>query len=90
MEDLEILQGDPIKRWEEIIFGANRSIVAKELQRLLECLAFFEFFLEKEDLESKMQTYYTLLDNQEMRDLIKKYKNDIAITSMTKILSQNE
>ncbi|WP_300223323.1 DUF2018 family protein [uncultured Helicobacter sp.] len=71
----ELFEGSPIQKWKEIIFHANPSVVEAELERLLEDLAICE--LEKEGGELSFEN-------------IQKKKNDLAITSMSEILSKNE
>lgn len=71
----ELFEGSPIQKWKEIIFYANPSVVEAELERLLEDLAICE--LEKEGGELSFEN-------------IQKKKNDLAITSMSEILSKNE
>ncbi|MCE3046824.1 DUF2018 family protein [Helicobacter kayseriensis] len=71
----ELFEGDPILKWKEIIFHANPSVVADELERLLEEIAKAE--LEKEGEEINLEN-------------LKQMKQDLAIQSMGNILSQNE
>lgn len=71
----ELFEGDPIQKWKEIIFHANPSVVANELERLLEELAKAEITKEGEEIS---------LEN------LKQIKQDLAIQSMGNILSQNE
>ena len=71
----EIFEGSAIEKWKEIIFHANPSVVGRELERLLEELARAE--LEREGRELS-------LENIELQ------KQNLAITSMSEILSQNE
>lgn len=71
----EIFEGSAIEKWKEIIFHANPSVVGRELERLLEELAKAELVSEGVELTKENIT-------QQMQDL--------AITSMSEILSQNE
>ncbi|WP_104697875.1 MULTISPECIES: DUF2018 family protein [unclassified Helicobacter] len=90
-KDLEILQGDPLDKWKEIIFHADRKIVQKELDRLLELLAFFEILMGENGLESELEKKIKAIKVDELlQKKIKNYKNNFAIASMAEILSQNE
>ncbi len=71
----EIFEGSAIEKWKEIVFHANPSVVAKELERILGELA--RFHLQKEGLEENLEN-------------LKRAKQDLAIESMGNILSQNE
>lgn len=71
----EIFEGSAIEKWKEIIFHANPSVVGRELERLLEELAKAELVNEGKELT---------------RENITQQMQDLAITSMSEILSQNE
>lgn len=71
----EIFEGSAIEKWKEIIFHANPSVVGRELERLLEELAKAELVNEGKELT---------------RENIAQQMQDLAITSMSEILSQNE
>lgn len=71
----EIFEGSVIEKWKEIIFHANPSVVSKELERLLEELAKAELKEEGEELTFENIT---------------KQKQNLALASMSEILSQNE
>lgn len=71
----EIFEGSAIEKWKEIIFHANPSVVGRELERLLEELAKAELVNEGVELT---------------RENITQQMQDLAITSMSEILSQNE
>ena len=81
--DLEVLQGDPISKWLDVIQNASPTLVRQELERLLELLATFELAFEQsgQDLRQFIHTH---------QDSIKSQKQNIAIESMAKILSENE
>lgn len=90
-EDLEVLQGSPVKKWQDIIFNANQNLAQKELERLLELLAVCEYVIQKEDLEEQVEKVLkTLKFDCAIQEDIKKQKNNLAIESMAKILSENE
>lgn len=71
----EIFEGSAIEKWKEIVFHANPSVVGRELERLLEELAKAELVNEGRELT---------------RENITQQMQDLAITSMSEILSQNE
>lgn len=71
----EIFEGSVIEKWKEIIFHANPSVVGRELERLLEELAKAELVSEGKELT---------------RENIAQEMQNLAITSMSEILSQNE
>lgn len=71
----EIFEGSAIEKWKEIVFHANPSVVGRELERLLEELAKVELVNEGVELT---------------RENITQQMQDLAITSMSEILSQNE
>lgn len=71
----EIFEGSAIEKWKEIVFHANPSVVGRELERLLEELAKAELMSEGVELT---------------RENITQQMQDLAITSMSEILSQNE
>lgn len=81
--NLEVLQGNPIQKWIEVMQNASPTLVAQELERLLELLAAFELAFEEggADLRKFIHTH---------QDSIKIQKQNIAIESMAKILSENE
>lgn len=83
LSKLEVLQGDPVQKWIEVMQNASPTLVAQELERLLELLAVFELAFEKSgaDLRKFIHTH---------QDSIKTQKQNIAIESMAKILSENE
>ncbi|MGX3045753.1 DUF2018 family protein [Helicobacter sp. T3_23-1056] len=80
---LEVLQGDPIKKWCEIILNASPTLAQKELERMLEMLAVYELAYEENggDLRKFLHTH---------KEAIEAKKRDIAIDSSAKILSENE
>ncbi|RDU69511.1 DUF2018 domain-containing protein [Helicobacter cholecystus] len=71
----ELFEGSPIAKWKEIILHASPSCVEEELERLLEELAVYELQQEGEEINAQS---------------INRKKCDLAITSMSKILSKNE
>lgn len=71
----ELFEGSAIQKWKEIVLNASPSCVGKELERLLGELAVYE--LEKEGEEVNAENIY-------------QKKCDLAITSMSEILSKNE
>ena len=70
--------GSPRKKFYEIMFVANRNIVTEEIDRLLTKLALYEEKFGDIDIP------YLLSEN------IDDIKNDYYISSVAKIVSQNE
>ncbi|AFI06248.1 DUF2018 family protein [Helicobacter cetorum] len=88
---LEIFEGSPLDKWNDILFHASRKLSKKELERLLELLALLETFIEEEDLEEKFRFFANALTcNEELQQRIESRKTDIVIQSMANILSGNE
>lgn len=81
--DLEVLQGDPINKWGDIILNASPTLAKKELDRILEMLAVYELAFEESgaDLRKFLHTH---------KEAIQAQKRNIAIESSAKILSENE
>ncbi len=89
--ELEIFEGNPLDKWNDIIFHASKKLSKKELERLLELLALLETFIEKEDLEEKFESFAKALRiDEELQQKIESRKTDIVIQSMANILSGNE
>ncbi|MCE3039604.1 DUF2018 family protein [Helicobacter anatolicus] len=90
-EDLEVLQGNPVQKWQDIVFHANRSLVQKQLENLLERLALCETLIHEEGLEDKLLEKARILHfDEDLQQDIGNKKADLAIESMAKILSENE
>ncbi len=90
-EDLEVLEGSPVKKWHDIIFHANENLAQKELERLLELLAVYELLIQQEDLEEKAdKMLQSLRFDTQMQEKVKRQKENLAIGSMAKVLSENE
>ncbi|MFP6116351.1 DUF2018 family protein [Helicobacter pylori] len=89
--ELEIFEGNPLDKWNDIIFHASKKLSKKELGRLLELLALLETFIEKEYLEEKFESFAKALRmDEELQQKIESRKTDIVIQSMANILSGNE
>ncbi|PAF41655.1 DUF2018 family protein [Helicobacter sp. 11S02596-1] len=90
-DGLEILEGSPIEKWKDIIFNASRNLAGIELERLLELQAIYEVAFEEFELENKLRELYMRLnEDTEFQEKVRQQKNNIAIESMAKILSENE
>ncbi|CAM2922381.1 DUF2018 family protein [Helicobacter burdigaliensis] len=85
-----IFEGLPQDKWLEIIFNASRGLAQKELLDMLERMASLEILLEKRLGETWEEELEYLLKSEENAEEIHKCKQNIAISSMGKILSQNE
>ncbi|WP_104748814.1 DUF2018 family protein [Helicobacter cetorum] len=89
--DLEIFEGNPLDKWNDILFHASKKLSKKELERLLELLALQEVFLEEENLDTKFKLFANALTiDSELQKKIESKKIDITIQSMANILSENE
>lgn len=90
-DGLEVLQGSPVEKWKDVIFNASKTLTGLELERLLELQAIHEIILEELELESRVKEIFIgMQENEELYEKIKHQKNNIAIESMAKILSENE
>lgn len=91
MENLEIFQGEPLDKWKEIVLNIDNRIIQKEMERLLDLLAVYEMIIEKRGLEAEIEEVIKEARKDELlKEKIKKHKNNLAISSMAEILSQNE
>ncbi len=89
--ELEIFEGNPLDKWNDIVFHASRKLSKKELERLLELLALLEAFIEKENIEEKFESFAKALRIDEaLQQTVEGKKTDFAIQSMANILSGNE
>ncbi|WP_104713521.1 DUF2018 family protein [Helicobacter cetorum] len=89
--NLEIFEGSPLDKWNDILFNASKKLSKKELERLLELVALLETFIEEENLEEKFRFFAnTLTSNEGIQQKVETKQNDIAIQSMANILSENE
>lgn len=90
-DGLEVLQGSPVEKWKDVIFNASRTLASLELERLLELQAIYEIILEESELEGRLKEIFIgMQENEELYEKIKHQKNNIAIESTAKILSENE
>lgn len=83
LHDLEVLAGDPVQKWSEIILHASPTLAKKELDRILELLATYEVAFEESgaDMRKFIHTHQEQITAQ---------KRNIAIESSANILSENE
>ncbi|PAF50598.1 DUF2018 family protein [Helicobacter sp. 13S00477-4] len=90
-DNLEVLEGSPIEKWKDVIFNASRNLASMELERLLELQAIYELMFEEFQLEGKLkEMYMRIQEESDFQEKVKHHKNNIAIESMAKILSENE
>lgn len=88
----DLLAGDPIEKWAEIMRHANEGSTKKELLRLLRLLAAYEIIVEEAqipDIDAKLKRYTKTIDEEAIAK-IKNHKNNIAIESMAKVLREND
>ena len=87
----DFLMGTPSSKFLDIVFNANRNIVHKELERLMEWMAALELILEKEcaieDVEKKVKYF---IANEENKKELENKLNSLYIESMGNILSESE
>ncbi|GAA8317111.1 hypothetical protein HpDR25_00010 [Helicobacter pylori] len=61
--ELEIFEGNPLDKWNDIIFHASKKLSKKELERLLELLALLETFIDyADDQLAKLQKSIWMLE----------------------------
>ncbi|PAF47095.1 hypothetical protein BKH46_05115 [Helicobacter sp. 12S02634-8] len=90
-DELEVLEGSPIEKWKDVIFNASRNLASMELERLLELQAFYEVAFEDFELEGRLrELHMKLREDTAFQEKVAHQKNNIAIESMAKILSENE
>ena len=82
-KELEILEGDPIDKWSEIILHASPTLAKQELERILELLAIYEVAFEESGMDLRRFIH-------SHKEAIESQKRSSAIESSAKILSENE
>ncbi|WP_034353056.1 DUF2018 family protein [Helicobacter jaachi] len=82
-------EGTPLQKWQEIICNASPTLVGLELEHLLERIAIYEAILEKQgiDIESAFSEYRF---DEGFAEALSEAKNNLALDSMAKILSNYE
>ncbi|WP_201334005.1 MULTISPECIES: DUF2018 family protein [unclassified Nitratiruptor] len=89
-EDDDVLGGSPKSRFIDIVFHANRNVVEKELEEIMEWMAALELIIEQKcDLDVEKEVRNILFDDSKKKDLENKV-NSLYIEYMGKILSQSE
>ncbi|BDQ27546.1 DUF2018 family protein [Helicobacter heilmannii] len=90
-QDLEVLEGDPLAKWGEILLHASPKRSLEELERFLEWRALGMLFLEQEGLEDKFETLLKQLKfDPALQEKVHARKIDLAVQSMTAVLSGHE
>lgn len=87
IHDDDIFSGCPVQKWKEIIFHSNRGLAEDEIERILEQLALCELLLD--ELEPNWEQKIAKLSFSH-ESAINNRKNNLAIDSMGKILTQSE
>ena len=77
--------GTPVEKWKEVVLNASPTLVGLELESLLERIAVYEAL--GIDIESTFMQYRFDENN---RDSLRAIKDNLAIDSMAKILSNHE
>ena len=89
-EDDDVLGGTPKSRFFDIVFHANRNVVTKELEEIIEWMAALELIVEQKcGLDVEKEVRNILFDESRAKELEQKI-NSLYIEYMGKILSQSE
>ena len=89
-EDDDVLGGTPKSRFFDIVFHANRNVVTKELESIMEWMAALELIVEQKcGLDVEKEVRNILFDESKAKELEHKI-NSLYIEYMGKILSQSE
>ncbi|MDU7693046.1 MAG: DUF2018 family protein [Helicobacter sp.] len=85
----EILDGDPLEKWAQILVHANPTSVRRELERILGLIAIYEIICEENDIdpEKRIKQLSRVIDEDMIEKLTNK-KQSLAIESMAKVLGQ--
>jgi TPP-dependent indolepyruvate ferredoxin oxidoreductase alpha subunit len=89
-EDDEILGGTPKSRFFDIVFNANRNIVEKEIEEIIEWMGALELIIEEKcnlDVEKEVRN---ILYDESKKEQLEQKVNSLYIEYMGKILSQSE
>ncbi|CRF41831.1 DUF2018 family protein [Helicobacter ailurogastricus] len=91
LRDLEVLEGDPLEKWGEILLHASPKRSFEELERFLEWQALSMLFFEEAGLEDKFEALLEQLRfDPALQEKVHAKKVDLAIQSMAHILSGHE
>ncbi|WP_295702014.1 DUF2018 family protein [Helicobacter mastomyrinus] len=82
-------EGTPLQKWQEIIHNASPTLVSLELESLLERIAIYEMLLHKQGIDAQLALEQSRFDESILVEL-EEMKNNLAIDSMAKILSNHE
>lgn len=83
---IEIFEGSPKHKFYDILFNANKNLVADELDRVLEQLCAINLFLEKKGIDQIEILEFIDKNQDEILEAI----NDRYIEISGEILSKNE
>ena len=83
---MDIFESTPREKFYDILFHANRNLVADEIDALLEKLAAFSLFAENSGFSLDSLSAYIF----EHQDEINERTNDLYMGSTANILSNNE
>lgn len=90
-DKLDMFAGTPIMKWKEVVLNGSLGPVHNELERLLEELALYELILEEMSCDVNLREFYYKVKNEdELKAKFNEKKNNIAIESTSKILSESE
>lgn len=82
-------EGSPIEKWLQIIQNASPTLVALELENLLERFVVYEMLLEKNGIDVN-KDFAKYRFSEDILARINEAKNALAIESMANILSNHE
>ncbi len=88
-EDDDVLGGTPKSRFFDIVFHANRNVVTKELEEMIEWMAALELIVEGCGLNVEDEVKKVIFDESKKEELQNRI-NSLYIEYMGKILSQSE
>ncbi len=87
LEDLEVFEGDPVEKWQNVLLHASQKLVRAELERLLELQALSALLLEEAGLEEKLEeSLKTCKCDSALQRRVQTKKIDLVMTSMANIL----
>lgn len=82
-------EGTPLEKWHEVIHNASPTLVALELESLLERIVVYEALLQKSGVDAQLAFEQSRFD-EEILHILQEAKNALAIESMANILSNHE
>lgn len=85
----DFFMGSPKSKFFDIVFNANRELVKTKLAQIIDRYSAMEILLEKEMDAQKLEAMiHTVLMDE--TDSVVEHNNDLFISSVGEILTQNE